>query len=360
MRKLTAYLGFLLSSSFVLSHNAANSTPSDELVYALKATVVKIRVILPNGHYGVGSGVVVAKDQVITNCHVVANAQAINVIKFGESHRAQSLKADWEHDLCIVGFDGLNTPVATLGESTSLQYEQSVFTISFPNNSPRPLTTYGAVKALYPMDDSVIIRTNSDFRLGASGGAMFSDEGKLVGIITLKSPGRNAFYYNMPVEWIKNLLKQPEVAINTKSELPFWDAPEEKRPYFMRVVQPLQTKDWLTLKKLSNEWLQAEPKTSEALNYLAIAEYNLKETKNAEQHFGQLYAQNNQHAGALLHLGMIAADSGNTEEAMKTATLLDKLDKDAANQLNEKLGIKTSSECLSEPCETVSSNQPSP
>lgn len=350
MRKLTLGLSFILSIGSAFIYSPAFAAPPDGLVYALKSIVVKIRVTLPNGHYGVGSGVVVAKDQVVTNCHVVANAHAINVIKFGESHRALSLKADWAHDLCIVGFDGLNTTVATLGESKNLQYEQSVFTISFPNNAPRPLTTYGAVKALYPMDDSVIIRSTNDFRLGASGGAMFSDDGKLVGIITLKSPGRNAFYYNMPVEWIKNLLNQPEIAINTKGELPFWDAPEEKRPYFMRVIQPYQTKDWVNLKKISTEWLQSEPKTSEALHYLAIAEYHLKETKNAEQHFNQIYAENKYHTNALLYLGIIAAESGNKEEAIKSAALLDKLDKEAANQLNEKLGIATNSECQVSQC----------
>ncbi|MFA7351748.1 MAG: serine protease [Methylotenera sp.] len=341
---------FLFGFCLILIGNFAFALPPDGMVYALKSSVVKIRVILPNGHYGVGSGVVVAQDQVVTNCHVIANAHAINVIKFGESHRAVSLKADWEHDLCIVGFDGLNTTIATLGESTGLQYEQSVFTISFPNNSPRPLTTYGAVKALYPMDDSVIIRTTNDFRLGASGGAMFSDDGKLVGIITLKSPGRNAFYYNMPVEWIKNLLKQPEIAINTKGELPFWDAPEEKRPYFMRVIQPYQTEDWVTLKRLANEWIQHEPEASEALNYLAIAEYNLKETHSAANHFGQLYAQNKRHANALLHLGLIATDTGNKNEAIKTAALLNELDKEAANQINTKLELANNNDCQASSC----------
>lgn len=350
MRILTLGLSFILSigSSFI-THNAS-AAPPDGMVYALKSSVVKIRVTLPNGHYGVGSGVVVAKDQVVTNCHVVANAHAINVIKFGESHRAVSLKADWEHDLCIVGFDGLNTTIATLGESNSLQYEQSVFTISFPNNAPRPLTTYGAVKALYPMDDSVIIRSTNDFRLGASGGAMFSDDGKLVGIITLKSPGRNAFYYNMPVEWIKNLLTQPEIAIHTKGALPFWDAPEEKRPYFMRVIQPYQTQDWASLKKISTAWLQSEPNTREALNYLAMAEYHLKETKSAEEHFNQIYAENKYHTNALFYLGMIAAESGKKGEALKTAALLDQLDKEAAHQLNEKLGLSVDHECQTQSC----------
>jgi len=328
----------------------ALALPPDGMVYALKSSVVKIRVILPNGHYGVGSGVVVAKDQVVTNCHVIANAQAINVIKFGESHRAESIKADWQHDLCIVRFNGLDTAIAKLGSSKQLQYEQSVFTISFPNNSPKPLAAYGFVKALYPMDDSFIIRTTNDFRLGASGGPMFSDNGELVGIITLKSPGRNAFYYNTPVEWVQSLLNQPELAIPAKGGLPFWDAPEEKRPFFMRVIQPYQTEDWAALKKISTEWMLQEPQAHEALFYLGVAEYNLKETKAAQSHFSQVYAHNPRHSNALLYIGLIAAESGNKDEAIKTASLLDTLDKDAANQLNIRLGVTTNQDCQTAKC----------
>ena len=107
----------LINFALLLFAMPAFALPEDGLVYQLKASVVKIRVILPNGHYGVGSGVVVAKDQVVTNCHVVAKAAAINVIKFGESFRASSIKADWQHDICIVRFDGLNTEVAQIGSS---------------------------------------------------------------------------------------------------------------------------------------------------------------------------------------------------------------------------------------------------
>ena len=340
---------FLSFCMLVICRSAA-ALPPDGMVYTLKSSVVKIRVIMPNGHAGVGSGVVVAKDQAVTNCHVVANAESINVLKFGESHPAFSIKADWQHDLCIIGFDGTDTTVAQLGTSEDLQYEQPVFTISFPNNSPKPLTTYGLVKALYPMDDSVIVRTTNDFRLGASGGAMFSDDGKLVGIITLKSPGRNAFYYTLPIEWVQSLLSKPEQAIPAKGALPFWDAPEEKRPFFMRVIQPYQTEDWPALKKVATAWMLQEPQTIEALFYLGVAEFNLKETKAAQSHFNQIYAQNKRHTNALLYLGLIAAEAGDKDEAMKTVSLLNKLDKDTASQLNNKLGIVDHPDCHTANC----------
>lgn len=332
MRWLLMFVMLLLSALCV-------AMPADGLVYKLKASVVKVRVILPNGNYGVGSGVVVDKDQVVTNCHVVANAAAINVIKFGESYRASAIKADWVHDLCIVKFDGFDVPVVTMGASQSLQYEQPVFSISFPNNAPKPQSTYGNVKALYPMDDSVVIRATSDFRLGASGGPLFDDEGRLVGIITLKSPGRNAFYYNMPVEWIANLLKQPEVSIPAKGDLPFWDAPEEKRPFFMRVIQPYQTENWQALLEIASLWCEKEPSTLEALFYKAVAEYHLKDSSNALKHFKQVVAQNSRHVGAQLHLGLMAAQAGQKDDALKQVALLGELDVEAATEINAALGI---------------------
>ena len=313
--------------------------PPDGMVYQLKSTVVKIRVNLPNGHYGVGSGVVVAKDQVVTNCHVVANAATVNVLKFGESFRASSIKADWQHDVCIIRFDGLNTEIAQLGSSKNLQYEQPVFTISFPNNAPKPQATYGFVKALYPMDDSVVIRATSDFRMGASGGAMFSDDGKLVGIITLKSPGRNAYYYHMPVEWIQTLLDQPELTIPASGDLPFWDAPEEKRPFFMRIVQPFQTEDWQALLSLASLWTEKEPLTLEGWYYRAVAEYKLKNTQAATQHFNQVIAKNNRHTNALMYLTLIDAENGHQEEALKKASQLNELDSEAADIVKVALGM---------------------
>jgi hypothetical protein len=341
----------LINFALLLFAMPAFALPEDGLVYQLKASVVKIRVILPNGHYGVGSGVVVAKDQVVTNCHVVAKAAAINVIKFGESFRASSIKADWQHDICIVRFDGLNTEVAQIGSSKNLQYEQPVFTISFPNNAPKPLATYGFVKALYPMDNSVIIRSTSDFRMGASGGAMFSDDGKLVGIITLKSPGRNAFYYNMPVEWIAEVQNQPEQAIPAIGAPPFWDALEENRPYFMRVVQPYQTEDWPALLSLATRWTEQEPAAIEAWYYRAVAEYKLKNIAEAIKHFNQVLAQNSRHTNALLYLALMDAENGNKEAALAKAKQLDALDVEAANQVKVALGLPAKTEAKD--CQTT-------
>lgn len=337
MTKLTSKFLFGLCCLALSNANAAMST--DELVQQISRHVVKVQVALANGAFGLGSGVVIAKDQVVTNCHVVANAASVSININNENFNATALKADWHHDVCILKIDGLNAPIANLGASNNLRYEQTVYTVGYAGFSPRPNATSGVVKGLYPMDDSVVVRASNPFRLGDSGGGMFDEGGNLVGIITVKSPGRNAFYYNMPVEWVKNLLTQPEQSIVGTSELAFWAEKEDKWPFFMRIVQPLKTEDWQALAKIASAWLAKEPNTTEALFYVAVSEFSLNNEALALTHLNQVLAANNNHSNALYYLGLIAEHNGNRAEALNVVAMLDNLDEITAGDLKQALGI---------------------
>lgn len=313
--------------------NSALAVPTDELLYKITKHVVKVNVALANGHYGSGSGVVVAQGRIVTNCHVVANAVGISVSVGGQSYTATSITPDWYHDVCLVKVDGLDAPIATIGSSKNLTYEQPVFAIGYPNFSSAPSSTFGYVKGLFPMDDSVIVRASSTFRLGASGGGLFDDVGNLVGVITLKSPGRHAYYYNMPVEWVKALLEQPEQAINAEAAPAFWATKADKWPLFMQVVHPYLTKDWNALMTVATKWTKLEPSNIEAWFYLAAAEYSTHDIVNAEAHMRKVNAMNAQHSQAIYYLGLIAQESGNHMEALTNVALLTELDSEAAIKL---------------------------
>jgi len=259
----------------------ANAAPTDKMIHKLNTQVLRVQVGLRNGSYGLGSGVVVAKNQVATNCHVVANAVSVNVAINGAAFLASGVKADWKHDVCVLVIEDLNIEPVNIRNSKDLAYEQSVFTIGFPGFRPIPTSAFGVVKGLFPMDDGVIMRATNRFRVGASGGGAFDDEGNLIGLITLKSPGRNAYYYYMATEWIKPLLVEPALPITTESEKPFWAETLAQWPYFMKVVHPYLTHNWESLQEIASEWVKAEPATNEAWFYLAAAEYNQHDLANA-------------------------------------------------------------------------------
>jgi serine protease Do len=320
-----------LAILMLLLTTMAYAVPEKALIRTLGAQVLRVQVGLANGGYGVGSGVVIAKNQVVTNCHVVANALTINVINKGESVSATAIRPDWHHDICVLTIPDLDAPAVKIGSSKTLKYEQSVFTVGYPGIAILPSSTFGVVKGLYPMDGSVVIRATSTFKQGASGGGVFDDSGNLVGIITLKSPGRNAFYYNMPVEWLQAALKQPEQPIVTESKLPFWAQSEDQWPFFMRIVYPLVNDNWDGLRVLASAWAKAEPANTEAWFYLAAAEYLTNDTKQAESHLQKVMAMNSPHSGALEFIGLIAKDGDQTK--------VSQLAFDKASQLKLAMGI---------------------
>lgn len=316
------------------------AVPTDELLHKITQHIVKVHVTLANGSYGSGSGVVIAKDQIVTNCHVVANAVGISVGVNGESYAGSAITPDWYHDVCLVKVEGLKAPVATIGSSKNLQYEQPVFAIGYPNFSPAPSSTFGYVKGLFPMDDSVIIRASSTFRLGSSGGGVFDDLGNLVGVITLKSPGKHAYYYNMPVEWVQALMSKPEQPIVSEAKPAFWAGPADKWPFFMQVVHPYLTENWTSLLTIATKWTLKEPNNNEAWFYLAAAEFSIKDTRNAEAHLRKVTAANAQHSQAIYYLALIAEESGKHMEALTNIALLTKLDSDAATELQSAIDRK--------------------
>ncbi len=289
-------LGYLLISLCMAAK--ALATPTDALVRELGDSVLRVQVKLADGKQGLGSAVVIAKDELITNCHVVNNAKQIAVIYKGETRTATALKSDWRHDLCMLKVEGLNAPIIKMGSTDNLKHEESIFTIGYPDQTTRPVTTYGAVKGMFPMDGSVVIRATSSFRLGASGGGAFDDAGNLVGIITLKSKGSDAYYYYMPVEWVQALMQNRGESLDLKNQKPFWAFAEKQRPYFMRVVHPFQSRDWDSLLAIAQEWAAREPSTAESWFYLATAEFAKSDYVNAEAHFQQVLILDKSHVEA--------------------------------------------------------------
>lgn len=303
-----------ISTCFIAGVSCAK--PSEDILNKINTQVLRVQVKHNNGSLGLGSAVVIAKNQVVTNCHVVTDAHEVEVVANGVAHVATAVKPDWHHDLCILIVADLEAPVAQMGVSKSLKQETSVFTAGYPDHTTSPVNTFGEVKEIFPMDDSVVIRATSPFRLGASGGGVFDDSGVLVGVVTLKTRSSQAYYYYMPVEWVQSLMEKPAQALGLKSEKPFWAFNIEQRPFFMRVVQPYLARDWQALRKLALDWVTKEPDTPESWFYLAVAEYEGKDYEHAQAHFTKVLALHQDHRYALEYLNKLPKQSEKTAFAV--------------------------------------------
>lgn len=151
-----------------------------------------------------GSGVVIAEDTVLTNFHVVEGASSLKITTGDNEFDATLLAYDENLDVAILKADGLNLPAVTLGDSDSLQVGDWAICIGNPlGEQLAGTTTVGIVSALnrevsstttdkYGLRGTVtntMIQVDAAINSGNSGGGMFSVNGELMGIPTLKYTG---------------------------------------------------------------------------------------------------------------------------------------------------------------------------
>ncbi len=339
MKLLLPVIAGLCIAKIVIAEPLAE--PSDAFLYELKGSMVKVTTTTKSGGHGFGTGIAITKDHVVTNCHVLQNANGISINKWGVEHPAVSLQADWKHDLCILRFEWAELKPVAMAETDVLQYEQPVISISMPNDSPAPYVTLSNIKALYAMDDAEVIRTKAAFSIGASGSPIFDYAGKLIGISTFKSPGRNAYYYNMPVKWLRALLNAPASKLNSEHDLPFWDAPEDARPFFMQIVLPFQNNRWQDVLAIATRWSTQEPTSAEAWYYLGAAKQHLGDDATAVKHYEYALTFHPRHPASLQALGLLAKAEGNTEKLNHIRLALKEVGGEALTGLDELINTNT-------------------
>jgi S1-C subfamily serine protease len=173
-----------------------------------------------------GSGVIVDGERgfVITNFHVVRNAQAIEVaLKDGRKLRATLLGAAPGLDLAVLKVGAKNLPTLPLGASGKLQVGDYVVAIGNPFGLGQTVTS-GIVSAtdrpLGQGDTRRFIQTDAPINPGNSGGALINLHGELIGINSaLFSPsqsesgaGNVGIGFAIPSDVVKQVLAEAEKA----------------------------------------------------------------------------------------------------------------------------------------------------
>ncbi|HEY4107261.1 MAG TPA: DegQ family serine endoprotease [Polyangiaceae bacterium] len=140
---------------------------------------------------GMGSGVIVSSDgYVLTNNHVVADAQEIKVTTSDRhNYDATVIGTDPKSDLAVIKIKGsVNLKPVEFGDSGRLRLGDIVLAIGNPFGVGQTVTM-GIVSAKGRSDLGIetyedFIQTDAAINPGNSGGALINSEGKLVGINT--------------------------------------------------------------------------------------------------------------------------------------------------------------------------------
>ena len=165
-----------------------------------------------------GSGVVIdpKKGYILTNNHVVANAEEITVrLDDGKEYKAEVVGRDPKTDLALIK---TKKPLdvesgAPLGDSDEAKVGEWVMAIGNPFGLERTVTVgilsaKGRVIGAGPYDD--FLQTDAAINPGNSGGPLFNMKGEVIGINTAIVATGQGIGFAIPINIAKELLPQLE------------------------------------------------------------------------------------------------------------------------------------------------------
>ena len=164
-----------------------------------------------------GSGVVFSDDgYIVTNNHVIEDADKIEVIHNKNTYTAELIGTDPSTDLAVLKIDNVKFPAIPIGSSRSLNVGEWVIAVGNPFNLTSTVTA-GIVSAKgrdinilqgkFPIES--FIQTDAAINPGNSGGALVNRNGELVGINTaiLSRTGSYAGYgFAVPIDIVKKIV----------------------------------------------------------------------------------------------------------------------------------------------------------
>ncbi len=170
-----------------------------------------------------GSGVVISEDgYIVTNNHVVQNADEINVtLNNKKSFKAKLIGTDASYDLAVIKIEAKGLPYLLYGNSDEVQIGQWVLAIGYPLNLETTVTA-GIVSAKArslglnrDKNGDVaggvesFIQTDAAVNMGNSGGALVNTDGKMIGVNSaIASPTGyySGYSYAIPVNIVKKVV----------------------------------------------------------------------------------------------------------------------------------------------------------
>lgn len=147
-----------------------------------------------------GSGVVIAKETVISNCHVFKNADTAKIRYQNKHYPAKLLFSNAERDLCSFSVSGLRAKPATHGISASMKIGEKVYAIGAPQGLELTLSD-----GLLSNIRFSLLQTTAPISPGSSGGGLFDSQGRLIGITTLYFKESQQLNFAVPIEWVNQL-----------------------------------------------------------------------------------------------------------------------------------------------------------
>jgi serine protease Do len=327
------------------------------LLVALSASVLKVEAQRAQGGFSVGSGVVIAPDRIVTNCHVTRDAVVIHVLRGGARWQADAQASQPDLDLCVLRVPGMRGVPVELGDSARLVPGDAVAALGFTGGVGLQVSD-GEVIALHRHAGGNVVQSSNWFTSGASGGGLFDERSQLVGILTYRLRGGAAHYFSAPSSWLLPLISESAnyrpIAPLDDAPLAYWQRPLPSQPRFLQAAAMAQAQQWPELLQLSTGWAAEDSQDAEPWFLRGLSLVHLKQLEDAQASLETAVQHEPSCLPAWHRLGLVLIQRGRLSDARAALSHLNGRQADLADDLQQALSracalFHKSPECSQEP-----------
>jgi len=183
-----------------------------DIAEAVKPSLVKVIQVGRKGMDGLGSGFVVRADGLIaTNRHVIGDARRIRVeTSDGKVEEVTEVFASDAHlDLAILRIARKDLKPLPLGDSDKLRQGDRIVAMGNPEGLAYSVVEGVVSEPQRDIEGLKMIQVALPIERGNSGGPLLDRQGRVLGLLTLKSARTDNLGFAMPVNELKKLIAKP-------------------------------------------------------------------------------------------------------------------------------------------------------
>lgn len=153
-----------------------------------------------------GSAVSITPKLAITNCHVIEGKDLLGSKIGDDVIRFRRSSGDERTDLCVLRTEASLAPIDRMRSFSDLKVGETVYAIGSPSGLQNTLSE-GIISGLRDIDGIKNIQTTTPISPGSSGGGLFDEQGRLVGITT-KGVSEGSLNFAISIDEIDDVLRR--------------------------------------------------------------------------------------------------------------------------------------------------------
>ncbi|NTW52798.1 MAG: tetratricopeptide repeat protein [Chlorobiaceae bacterium] len=300
---------FSLLTFMLISASRADAKTPVEIFKEASRSIIVIKTYDDKGKLlSSGSGVVLNDDgDSVTNFHVIERAAKIVVHYDKKEYTATPRYVDRIRDVCSIKVPGLKAVPVTLAKNSQIEIGTTVYAIGSPMAVGLTFSN-GMVSSLRETSGGHYIQFTAPISPGSSGGGLFDEEARLIGIPTYFINQGQLLNFALPVEWVVDLPRRHGAQVTAEIGVKRDDL------YQQQTLAMEEKEDWLSQIQLGERWTKEFPSSVRAWELLGSAYANNGEFNKAIVAYRQAVTINPDSAQYWLELGLLFGKTGQRAE----------------------------------------------